>query len=61
MVRVCLKQRNSKRRNGREKKCRNEVKSAKLHDSKYINVKFRLFGSQESENAARIVEILTSF
>ena len=56
-----MKQRNSKRRNGREKKCRNEVKSAKLHDSKYINVKFRLFGWQESENAARIVEILTSF
>ena len=44
-----------------KKKCRNEVKSEKLHDSKYIIVKFRLFGSQESENVARIVEILTSF
>jgi len=59
MVRVCLDK--GIQNVGMGKKCRNEVKSEKLHDSKYINVKFRLFGWQESENAARIVEILTSF
>ena len=56
MVRVCLDK--GIQNVGMGKKCRNEVKSEKLHDSKYINVKFRLFGSQESQNA-RIIEMLT--
>ena len=58
MVRVCLDK--GIQNVGMGKKCRNEVKSEKRHDSKYINVKFRLLGSQESQNA-RIIEILTSF